>query len=186
MPSAHVPSPKVRVFAAIACVGLAVTLVEPLTAGAATPSVAPLSVVFRTSKNFHYSEPWEARCGSDFCELPEIVRFTIETPTDADQVDVDVSLSLNFKVSSGDKIQVAAGYSRDGGQSVRFSPGSYPLTSPSPDLRTSTTLTWNAKGLDALGARYVIEIGINPRHGRGGRNVRASGTRAAVTVTEES
>jgi hypothetical protein len=140
----------------------------------------------RTSKNFHYREPWQAICGSDFCGIPEIVRFAVDTPVDADRVDIDVSFSLNFKVTSGDKIQVSAGYSRDGGQTVRFSPGSYPLTSPSPDLRTSTTLNWNAKDLDALGTRYVIEIGINPRHGKGGRNVRASGTRAAITVTEES
>ncbi|MEA2485179.1 MAG: hypothetical protein QOD46_290 [Actinomycetota bacterium] len=186
MKKSVIGSAKARLYLAIACVAVASMVAQPLVAGAET-APAPLSpVLLRTSKNFHYPDPWEAVCGSDFCGIPLIVRFPFDTPVNEQNVDVDIALSFNFKVSSGDKIEVEAGFEGDGGRRTAFSPGSYPLMSPSPELRTSTTLTWSAKALPAAGAHYVIVISVNPRHGKGGRNVLASGTRAALTVTEES
>ncbi|MDP9223744.1 MAG: hypothetical protein M3P18_07780 [Actinomycetota bacterium] len=187
MHRSSVGSPQARVHLAVGGVAIAAMLLQPLVAGAATPRAASLSpVLLRTSKNFRFSDPWRASCEIDFCQIPSIVRFAFDTPSTETKVDVDVALSLNFKVSSGDKILVDAGYSRDGGPGEPFHPGTYPLTSPNPNFRTSTTVTWSAKGLDALGSRYVIEIAINPRHGVGGFNVHASGTKAALTVTEET
>jgi hypothetical protein len=181
-----VGSAKARLFLAIACVAVVSVVLEPLGAGADTAPASLSPVLLRATKNFHYPDPWQAVCGSDFCGIPTIVEFGFDTPMDQQRVNVDVALSFNFKVSRGDKIQVDAGYARDGGPGGQFPSGSYPLTSPSPHLRTSTTLTWSAKKLPAAGAHYVIEVGVNPRHGRGGPNVLASGTRAALTVTESS
>jgi hypothetical protein len=173
-------------YLAIASVAVASILAQPLVAGAETAPASLSPVLLRTSKNFHFSDPWRAVCGSDFCGIPTIVEFAFNTPTSEQKVDVDVALSLNFKVSAGDKIQIDAGISRDGGRPTPFPSGSYPLTSPSARFRTSTTLTWSAKGLKAGGSRYVIDIAVNPRHGKGDLKVHASGTKAALTVTEQS
>jgi hypothetical protein len=178
-------SPKQRFYLALAVVALASLLAQPVVAGAQTPaSLSP--VLLRATRNFHYAHPWAAVCGSDFCGIPTIARIGFATPASAQQVNVDVSVTLNFKVSAGDKIQVHAGYSRNGGRTTSFPVGSYPLTSSSSRFRSSTTLTWTAKKLPAAGAHYVIEVSVYARHGRGGPNVRASGTKAALTVTEES
>jgi hypothetical protein len=179
-------SQKIRVFLAVCAVGTVSLLVPPLVAGAAARRVSLSPVLGRTSRAFHFGDPWRAVCDGDFCEVPSIIRLAFDTPSGQTQVDVDVALSLNFKVSRGGKIQVEAGYRRDGGRFVRFSPGAYPLTSPSRRLRTTTTIDWSAKGLQALGSRYVIEISVNPRRGRNDSNVHASGNRALLTVTETS
>jgi hypothetical protein len=179
-------SAKARLYLAIACVAISSLVAQPLVAGAETAPAALSPVLLRTSKSFHYPDPWEAFCGSDFCGVPIIVRFPFDTPVNEQKVNLDVALSFNFKVSAGDKIRVDAGYRGTGGKGTGFSPGSYPLTSADPRLRTSTTLTWSARSLPAAGAHYEILISINPRHGEGGPKVVASGTRAVLTVTEES
>jgi hypothetical protein len=186
MQKSVVDSPKARLYLAIACVAVASMVAQPLVAGAETAPASLSPVLLRVSKNFHYPDPWRAVCGSDFCGIPLIVQFGFDTPANEHQVDIDVALSLNFKVSSGDKVQVDAGLRDAGGRATPFSPGSYPLTSPSPRFRTSTTLTWSAKNVQAGGAHYVIEVSINPRHGNSDYKVRASGTKAGLTVTERS
>lgn len=83
----------------------------------------------------------------------------VKTPAVA-KVDVVFTASFQYKTSENDWGTLVGGFGDDA-----MSPGNFRLMSPSPQRRTSTTLTWVAKGVEAGGRRYGFSIFPDVKNG---------------------
>lgn len=124
---------------------------------------------------------WTASCIGDACaELSFVDGLVVRTPSAVSEVDVVLSATLDYRTSAGDSMAVEARY-RAPGASGQLRPGRFRLVSPSPDLLTTSTLTWAKRRLPGAGRRYTFEILLLPRPGADDE-MEASGRKLTVVV----
>lgn len=128
---------------------------------------------------------WRAACAGDSCDLNILLQQSVEMPAAADKVDAVVTLTLDYKTSRGDRGDILVTYSdpsaTGGPVDVVMEPGPFPLVS-AVRQRTSSTLTWVVRELDAAGRSYTFQLVARSRDKNGnGRSV-ISGTRLSAVI----
>jgi hypothetical protein len=110
----------------------------------------------------------------------------LATPASTPTVDVVVTISLDYGVSRGDFAEIGASYrpTDDPGASFRpLSPGQLGrLSSARQRNRTTTSITWIAKGLAASGQSYQFQIGVAARDNDDDARAQATGKNFSVVV----
>ena len=129
------------------------------------------------------NDPWSAEMGSDFGRISTFVSIPFETPSDAEDVRVEVTVTTDFKTGPNDWGVVGAYLDKpDSGRSIRLSPGGFRLVSPRSNKRTTTTMMWASKNVPAEGREYIAEVKASSRHPKGEKRSRISGRRVTVVL----
>ncbi len=112
----------------------------------------------RIERTIHFGENWRASCGQDVCVTPELFKIGVRSPSTVDEVDVTLSISLDYRTGPGpdDRGRVFSEYSPDrNGPFERMGP-SWPL-GPAV-IRDVTSMAWESGGLKARGRRYFFTV----------------------------
>lgn len=98
---------------------------------------------------------WTASCDLDDCGAQQL-DIPLEMPVVSGTANAVLSLTLDYRSTTGDALGVAAGYRlEEGTKPIPMRPGEFRLQSPSPQTRTTSTLTWVANGLEG-GREYTF------------------------------
>jgi hypothetical protein len=137
-------------------------------AGAALFTVAAVAATFSNTPVLRVERAivnsWNFGCIIDSCQggprpFPAI---TVQTPDGADQVNVVVSVTMDYRTTRGDHGIVRMQYAPEGGgPATDMRPDRFFLNSSG--VLTSTTLTWIAKNVPAAGASYDFSLLALPR-----------------------
>src|SRR5439155_15036787 len=121
---------------------------------------------------------------SSGCQTEPVGSFTLTTPTGPAFVDVQVTATLDYKVSVHDRADVTLNYthSPSPGPLETMPPGMYRLASPGDNRTSSTTLTWAQTNLAAQGQAYYIQVGVAAHDLDSDGSATASGTKAVLVV----
>lgn len=119
-------------------------------------------------QRFEYSRrlDWAAAVDDGRPSTFTLLEREIETPASTSEVDVVVTISLDFAASRGDFGKVGAWYrgaEDDGGLSAFRPPSLGRLVSPSGRQLTTTSVTWVRRGLEGGGRAYDVQIGVAAR-----------------------
>jgi hypothetical protein len=148
----------------------------------ATPDPAPsdgqpLRRVTRASTG-----SWHAACRDDHCIAQVLFQLPVTIPATPATVDAVLSVTLDYKTTRGDIGSVGAGYMVEGEtRARRMRPGSFRISSPSPRVFTTSTLTWVKDGLES-GRTYTFSVGLVSKDlGRSGPE-KVAGTKAVAVL----
>ncbi len=155
-----------------AAVALAVLL--GATALAAAPSGAQQADRGHVRYQDHVKDPWRRGCRSDTCLRGNVYAAEVATPGSAQHVDVVVTATLDLRTSRGDYAEVLV----DG-----MAPA-YRVDSPSPRMRTSTTLVWEKRDVPAGGEDFDVSLWVSGEDGpdRGSRPGWVKGANITIVV----
>src|SRR5207245_1134396 len=101
---------------------------------------------------------------------------SVTSPSSA-RMDVVVTATLNYETSLHDEGFVEVDLLKGGNpRGPALAPGSFPIESPFPRVRTSTALQWGRRRVSAGGQRYTFELTVSAhdRNGDGAANVTGS------------
>jgi hypothetical protein len=149
------------------------------------PTATAQSVSVRVERSIHFTPPWRAGCDSppgDVCRDPTLFSIAVKTPTSPAQVDVSVTVTLDYRVSPGDQALVEGQYQvGQKGQLTPLAPFTFPLVSVSKNLRNSATLNWVKRGIPAAGRTYNFRAQVGAADLSGGGSS-AIGTKLSVVI----
>jgi hypothetical protein len=99
-------------------------------------------------------------------------------------VDVQVTATLDYKVSVHDRADVTLTYTQSPGPGPleTMPPGMYRLASPGDNRTSSTTLTWAQNNLAAHGQPYYVQVGVAAHDLDSDGKATVSGTRVVLVV----
>jgi hypothetical protein len=137
-----------------------------------------------------FRKPWSAECEVHrklaSCEIAALASRQISTSRVTRSVDVEVSATLNYRISAGDgaklsviAVDVANGVKRQ----LRLGP--FPLASPPRVRRSTTTIVWFAKGLPAEGRGYDLILAVEPVDRSGDQEVYVDGNKLTLVIDIE-
>lgn len=98
---------------------------------------------------------WRKGCVSDTCEFGTIYERAFRTPEAVDRVDVVVSVTMDFRTSRGDY----------GTLSMSPMEPTFRVDSPSPRMKTSTTIQWHAQNVSARGGDFQVMLFVEGKDG---------------------
>jgi hypothetical protein len=131
--------------------------------------------------------PWKVEClpgPAEGCSVGEFFSVRFHSPAAVDSIAVAGTVSLGFRVSSGDFGRAILYYSRNGKPPYhQFAPGQFTLTSPYSKIATTTSLSWAAWHLPANGRVYYVAFSVNPRDGTGDTSVVFRANKATLLLT---
>ena len=130
-----------------------------------------------------FNQAWTSECDFDACVITTFPAFPITTPTDVANVDVTMTVTLEYATTAGTAARAGAEARLAGGSasSIGMAPtGGFRLA---PSLRpTTTTLTWVKRRLAAAGRTYNVRFGISIRSLTGDDTYSIRGRRLAVVI----
>ena len=144
--------------------------------GAGQPQ-AGSEAVSRVERTF---DTLRSLCDVDFCVVGAIP-IQVTMPADQAHVDVTLTVTLAYRTSRNDGAVVFAGVDDGTPPSAPMNPrGGFPLA---PSQRsTSTTLTWQKRGLPAAGRDYTFELSISSRGLSGDGRSYVRGRKLSVVI----
>ena len=137
----------------------------------------------RYERTKRFTPPWEAFCSPHECGVPTVIEMPVGTPSGAANVDVVLTLTLDYRTSASDWGALLASF-REGsaGPTIVMNPRAYAIMSPSSDRFATTTLVWVKKGIRAAGRNYTFRVGVNPRRGDDDPNVLVEGRKLSLVI----
>jgi hypothetical protein len=136
-------------------------------------------------QTFKYPGGWNTTCSSPItCQTEPIGSFVVATPATSASVDIQVTATLDYKVSEHDRADVALTYTQSPtpGPLQTMAPGSYRLASLGRGQTSSTTLTWARTDLAASGQEYYIQVGVVAHDSDSDGHAAVSGTKVVLVV----
>ncbi len=165
---------------ALVLVACGPTSTRPGTAASAPADRTPVGHIQRV-----FTAGWKTSCSTSAgCEIVPIGSFTFSTPPGLAFVDVQVTATLNYKISKRDRADVTLTYTQSPapGPLQTMPPGTFRLASSGDDQTSSTTVTWAKGDLEANGQAYYFQVGASAHDLDSDQSATVSGSKVVLVV----